>query len=1008
MNSRGSDWHLLFGLFALQNGAIDRDQLVTAFGRWIGDKSQSLDRLLVEAGAISEMLRLALVAMVEHLVQRHGGDIQQSLGQMGGCDLASAQQALDALRDPDLQASCVLLPVMDRLSMESLGVGQWTSGGQRFRIVRPLPGGRGGMGVIAVACDEELGRDVALKQIQPEKVDQPAYRQKFQLEAEITGNLEHPGIVPVYGLGSDTEGRPFYAMRLVKGEHLGHAIRTFHEALKSGRQRYGDVEFLSLIDRLIDVCQAIRYAHSRGVLHRDLKPANILVGRYGETLVIDWGLARLHSEKSLPVDPEEPLSDRATRPLQVRSGSDAAPTMPGSFIGTPGYASPEQTQGQVERLDQRSDVYSLGAILYHILTGRAPTDRPGVSLEELLDDTIHGRIVVPHRVQSALPRGLSAIAMKALALDPANRYQTVGKLIEELERWKADEPLSALPETVGPRVGRWLRHHRGVAATIAIAMLVVTCLSIATALVVNYYRAANADLARNNASIAQLERAAREETETQRLEVDRQRVEAEKQAQRAEDQATLTERERQRLAKALDFFVSVFRSPDPTVDGRHLKVAELLMEAEKRIHDQLAQDPYTLATLLTALSQTYQGLGMYQESVPLAQKAVSLRTAGLGRDHPDTLASLNDLGKGYWYSGQYDEAVEIHTETLALRRLRLGEGHPDTWTSLGNLALAHQSRGDLRQAIQLFEEARLLADAHPNIQDPERLVQLGNLAVAYQEAGQLERSLEMMQELLGLGEGTYDVDHPELLATCNNLAVGYLTIGKVDLALPLIRETSELSRSRLGEDHPVTLTAQHNLGMCYVALQQFDIGLPLLKENAQKRERILKLDHPDTLTSKNVLAGVYAKTDKWDLALPLWEDVLQLRRDLLGENHPSTLTTMNNLGWGYYKVGKYDLAMALLVESRQRTEETLGIDHPGILTTLDTLASVHWAMGEREPACALAQKAALGVEQRQFQHDRAGPIIANLINFLEQMGRDAEAESWRRKLSEFVPDRRGD
>ena len=237
--------------------------------------------------------------------------------------------------------------------------------GQRFRVLRPHA--RGGLGEVFVALDGELNREVALKQILDRHADDPASRQRFLLEAEITGGLEHPGIVPVYGLGSYADGRPFYAMRFIRGDSLKEAIEQFHAdaSAQDATPARRSLELRKLLRRFLDVCNAIDYAHSRGVLHRDLKPGNIMVGQYGETLVVDWGLAK-------PTGRAEPGTvdgERTLMPVARRSGS--AETLPGSALGTPAFMSPEQAAGDLEASGRGRDVYSLGATLYCLLTGRA-------------------------------------------------------------------------------------------------------------------------------------------------------------------------------------------------------------------------------------------------------------------------------------------------------------------------------------------------------------------------------------------------------------------------------------------------------------------------------------------------------------------------------------------------------------------------------------------------------------------------------------------------------------
>ena len=208
-----------------------------------------------------------------------------------------------------------------------------------------------------MALDSELNREVAFKQILDHHADDPTSRQRFIAEAFITGGLEHPGVVPVYGLGKEANGRPYYAMRFIKGDSLNKAIARFHATTGSR-----ELELRKLLRRLLDVCNAMDYAHSRGVIHRDLKPANIIVGKHGETLLVDWGLAKAVGR----VDPA--VGEQTIAPLS----SDPAETLPGSTLGTPAYMSPEQARGDLKRMSSRSDVYSLGATLYCLLTGKAP------------------------------------------------------------------------------------------------------------------------------------------------------------------------------------------------------------------------------------------------------------------------------------------------------------------------------------------------------------------------------------------------------------------------------------------------------------------------------------------------------------------------------------------------------------------------------------------------------------------------------------------------------------
>jgi serine/threonine protein kinase len=342
----------------------------------------------------------------------------------------------------------------------------------RYRILRPHA--RGGLGEVFVALDQELHREVALKEIKEDRAHDAVSRGRFLLEAEITGGLEHPGIVPVYGLGQYADGRPFYAMRFIKGDNLKEAIRCFHAAEQPGRDPgERSLALRQLLRRFVDVCNAVAYAHHRGVLHRDLKPGNIMLGKYGETLIVDWGLAKPIGRSDLTRTPEEST-------LQPSSGSDWVETVMGTAVGTPAYMSPEQAAGRLDLLGPASDIYSLGATLYALLTGKAPF--AGSDPGEVLQRVQRGEWRPPRQVKAGTPPALDAICRKAMALKPEDRYSTVLALAGDLEHWLADEPVTAYREPWTGRLRRWARRHRRLTAG-TIGLLVTTGLALVIGLV---------------------------------------------------------------------------------------------------------------------------------------------------------------------------------------------------------------------------------------------------------------------------------------------------------------------------------------------------------------------------------------------------------------------------------------------------------------------------------------------------------------------------------------------
>lgn len=463
----------------------------------------------------------------------HGAIDERSARQTGsaavGSDTIRDQATVTHKGAASAESSAEALPVGDVAVARDLG----SASAERFRILRPHA--RGGLGQIFVARDEQLGREVALKEIQGGLADDAASRNRFLLEAEVTGNLEHPGFVPVYALGRYQDGRPYYAMRLIRGESLKEAITGLHADGRRSSLGVDNRAVRPLVTRLVDVCNAMAYAHSRGVIHRDLKPANILLGPYGETVVVDWGLAKVLTrresqgaaagasepsvEDTLSLSRQTTLNEAAASTLASveemtrgealsdvtatdsgtassssastrhdaepmatppssdvsawlpQSGSSEGHTLPGRAVGTPAYMSPEQAAGALERLGPASDVYSLGATLYCILTGRPPFGESG-DVPTVLGQVQSGRFTPPREIAPAMSKPLEAICLKAMARDPGDRYPTMDALAEDLESYLADEPVAAYREGLPSRLARWTRRHKSWALALGAAMLV--------------------------------------------------------------------------------------------------------------------------------------------------------------------------------------------------------------------------------------------------------------------------------------------------------------------------------------------------------------------------------------------------------------------------------------------------------------------------------------------------------------------------------------------------------
>ncbi|QDT08396.1 protein kinase domain-containing protein [Stieleria marina] len=431
-----------------------------------------IDNLFLEA------LELPASQWSEFLETRCGGDagLRQKLQSLleadlaaGGDDFLNSAFLGKTADTPDPPAD-----PSDDLPADSLvgqsSVANGTTSEPRFQILSKHE--EGGLGEVLLAYDRQLRREVAVKQIRPKWQSHDEARQRFIQEAEVTGRLEHPGVVPVYAMGTWNDGREYYAMRFIEGDTLSEVIDRYHSTRDSDPVEH-QRQFRNLLNRFVDVCNTIDYAHSKKVLHRDIKPSNVMVGPYGETLVLDWGLAKL-----LDLSNEESMTADL---LDHRSfGSGSTPTQAGGRIGTPQYMSPEQAGGKLDEISVRTDIYLLGAMLYQILSGQPPHNDESIS--KLLDRISRGKLAPPRQVLASVPRALNAICMKAMKKKPAQRYASAAALAADVESWLADEPVAVHRDSVAVRTTRWFRRHRTIAASGAVAAVLLTVGSIAGSL----------------------------------------------------------------------------------------------------------------------------------------------------------------------------------------------------------------------------------------------------------------------------------------------------------------------------------------------------------------------------------------------------------------------------------------------------------------------------------------------------------------------------------------------
>ena len=839
---------------------------------------------------------------------------------------------------------------------------------------------RGGQGAILRVWDEDLRRNLAMKVTLAQseaagtsEVD-PKTLGRFLEEAQVTGQLDHPGIVPIHELGLDHEGGVYFTMRLVKGIDLA---RVF-EKVPTGEEGWNKTRVLGV---LLKVCEALSYAHSKRVIHRDLKPANIMVGRFGEVYVMDWGLARVlgsADRKDIRVRPASSLTMsrvQSDRREQAESADSPLVTMDGDVLGTPAYMSPEQARGDLEAMGPASDVYSMGAILYQLLASHMPYVPPDARLNAYAVWGLvqNGPPTPVSQIATDAPAELVAICEKAMAREVADRYADMRELAEDVRAFVEHRVVHAY--RTGPMVElrKWVERNRGLAVSM-LALVVLTVAGSTTAAVVLAAKNQSIQLARDDA-LAEKERAdaaAQSETRLRESEA-RLRMEAEEAAQTAIRAQAASE-------NITDFLVGQFEALEPeTTRGRPPQVSDLLARAARSLEDEMAQSPVEAARLRGVLGGAYYSLGQYESAEALLERAWREYDQFLGADDPNTLTSLHALADLYHSQGRYAEAEPLFVQVLEKRRTLLGEEDPATLTSLSSLALLYSRQGRYTEAellyVQSLEKRRTLLgeDDSATLHSLSDLAGLHILQERFADAEPLlVRALEGNRTVLG-------EDHPSTLSSLSNLALLYEFQGRVAEAEPLSVRALEGNRTVLGEDHPDTLTSLHNLATLYQRQERFAEAEPLLVKALERKRAVLGEDHPDTLMSLNNLGGLYDNQGRFAEAEPLlvqalegsravlsedhpqtliildnlssfYRDWLSSRRRVLGEHHPDTLGTKSRLGVLLWSQASYGVAEPLLIDCLEKRRRVLGENHPDTLASLYDVAQLHESLERWEDA----------------------------------------------------------
>ena len=868
----------------------------------------------------------------------------------------------------------------------------------RYRIVRVL--GEGGMGIVYEAEQEQPRRSVALKVIKPGFAT-PERLWRFEHESRALGRLQHPGIAQIYEAGTADAGfgrQPYFAMELIRGQSL---------------LAYADSHRLNTHQRLAltaKICDAVQHAHQRGLIHRDLKPGNIVVDETGQPKILDFGVARVTESDA-----------QATRQTDV-----------GQIVGTLAYMSPEQVLADPQEVDTRSDVYSLGVILYELLSGRLPYDISRRKLHEAVQTIQEEDPTSLSSISRAYRGDIETIVGKALEKDKGRRYAAAADLAADIRRYLEDEPITARPPSAGYQLRKFTRRHRALVAGVAAVFVIL-----AAGIVASTSQAIRANRA-GQAALAERDRALQAEART-RVERDRATA-ADRAATRERDRAVAAElqavRERNRAltekhradgeaatAKAVNNFLQEDllaqasassqakpgSKPDPD-----LKVRTALDRAAAGIGGKFEKQPLVEASIRQTIGATYRDLGIYPEAQRQFDRALNLRRTVLGDNHPDSLFSARSLATVYHNQGKYALAGPLYAKVLEVQRRVLGERNPETLQSMFDLAVLYADQGKLAEAEPLFAKTLEVRRSVLGEDHPDTLQSLSTLAWFYQQQRKYEQAEPLAKKAIELQRRVLGEGHPETLMSINNLASVYREQRKWAQAESLYKDAFEVERRVLGEEHRETIFTLNNLAYLYNMQGKYAQAEPLYLKAAELQRRGLGEEHPDTLATIDNLAGLYQDEGKYAQAEPLFLNLIEVERRRLGEEHASTLRSMINLGSLYLSEGKYNEAEPLLTKVLEVRRRTLGEEQPPTLNAMNTLAELYQMEGKYDRAEPLRTRAfevrrrVLGAEDSetlasmnglgtlyrcQGKYARAEPLLAEALSVRRRVLGDDHPET---------------